>query len=245
MEWNDTRADYPVDKCIHELFEEQVAHTPDALAIAFEDQQLSYGELNVRANQLAHYLRSSGVGANVLVGICVERSIEMVVGLLAIVKAGGAYVPLDPEYPTERLSFMLEDARFRAVDPTASDGEISITSITSSVFGYSVAVSVSVFRGEPWDGCTVTDLAYTIYTSGSTGTPKGVPIAHEALLNLVFWHQRTFEIVSSDRATQLAGTGFDAAVWEIWPYLTRGATLYLVKSELVTEPENPVTVVDR
>ena len=111
VEWNDTQVDYPHDKCIHQLFEEQVERTPDAVAVVFENQQLTYQELNCRANQLAHYLQSLGVGADVLVGICVERSLEMVVGLLGILKAGGAYVPLDPDYPTERLSFMLEDAQ--------------------------------------------------------------------------------------------------------------------------------------
>ncbi|WP_148662958.1 non-ribosomal peptide synthetase, partial [Scytonema hofmannii] len=239
VEWNDTRVDYPVDKCIHELFEEQVARTPNAVAIVFENQQLTYGELNSDANQLAHYLRSRGVGANVLVGICVERSIEMVVGLLGILKAGGAYVPLDPEYPTERLSFMLEDAQV-SVLLTQQHLVEKFPSHQAQVVCLETQWQVgSQFSGEnPTTVVRATDLAYTIYTSGSTGTPKGVPIAYEALLNLVFWHQRTFEIASSDRATQLAGTGFDAAVWEIWPYLTVGASLYLVKSELVTEPVN-------
>ena len=111
VEWNDTGRNYPKDRCIHELFEEQVERTPEAVAVVFEDQQLTYKALNRRANQLAHYLRKLGVGPEVRVGICVEQSIEMVVGLLGILKAGGAYVPLDPSYPKERLTFMLEDTR--------------------------------------------------------------------------------------------------------------------------------------
>src|SRR5215213_10341855 len=111
VEWNDTRTEYPRDRCVHELFEERAQRTPDAVAVAFEDQRLTYRELDRRANQLAHHLRALGVGPEVLVGICVERSLEMVVGLLGILKAGGAYVPLDPAYPEERISFMLEDAK--------------------------------------------------------------------------------------------------------------------------------------
>ena len=111
VEWNETKRDYPKDKCIHQLFEEQVKRTPEAVAVVFEDQQLTYRELNSQANQLAHYLKKLGVGPETLVGICVERSLEMIVGLLGILKAGGAYVPLDPGYPKERLAFMLEDAR--------------------------------------------------------------------------------------------------------------------------------------
>ena len=111
VEWNDTKSDYPRDKCIHEMFEEQAERTPDAVAVIFGDEQLTYRELNVRANQSAHYLEKRGVGAEALVGICVERSLEMVIGILGILKAGGAYVPLDPLYPRERLAFMLEDGR--------------------------------------------------------------------------------------------------------------------------------------
>nr|VFK62781.1 MAG: AMP-binding enzyme [Candidatus Kentron sp. UNK]VFK70643.1 MAG: AMP-binding enzyme [Candidatus Kentron sp. UNK] len=115
LEWNDTAVDYPRDKCIHQLFEEQVAKTPDAVAVVFEDRQLTYGELNAQANQLARYLQKLGVGPEVLVGICIERSLEMVVGLLGILKAGGAYVPLDPDYPAERLAFMSDDANLKVL----------------------------------------------------------------------------------------------------------------------------------
>ncbi|KYC42747.1 hypothetical protein WA1_15530, partial [Scytonema hofmannii PCC 7110] len=235
VEWNETSVDYPQDRCIHQLFEEQVALTPNAVAVVCEDQQLTYHQLNCRANQLAHYLQSLGVGEDVLVGICVERSIEMIVGLLGILKAGGAYVPLDPEYPSERLNFILEDAGV-SVLLTQQHLVEKFPSLPAQVVCLDNWSLISQSQYNPITLVRATHLAYAIYTSGSTGTPKGVAIAHEGLLNLVFWHQRTFEITSSDKATQLAGTGFDAAVWEIWPYLTVGASIYLVKSELVTSP---------
>ena len=235
VEWNDTQVDYPSDNCIHQLFEKQVERTPDGVAVVFEEQQLTYQQLNSRANQLAHYLKSLGVGADVLVGICVERSIEMVVGLLGILKAGGAYVPLDPEYPTERLRFMLDDAQVPV-----------LLTQHSLLEGLAQHQAQLVCLDTDWQMISqlnqdnlitetqTTNLAYVIYTSGSTGTPKGVMIAHQSLLNLVFWHQRTFKIISSDKATQLAKTAFDAAVWELWPYLTTGASIYLVKPEILS-----------
>jgi non-ribosomal peptide synthetase component F len=175
VEWNETKTEYPKDKCIHELFETQVEKTPDAIAVVFEDQQLTYRELNTRANQLAHYLMKLGVGPDVLVGICVERSIEMVVGLLGILKASGAYVPLDSSYPKERLAFMLEDAEARVL-------------ITQQKFLSSIDHRTVVCLDRDWQDIakesvksphnqvTSENLAYVIYTSGSTGTPKGVMI---------------------------------------------------------------------
>ncbi|MFN6464049.1 MAG: amino acid adenylation domain-containing protein, partial [Nostoc sp. DedVER02] len=235
--WNDTGVDYPQDKCIHQLFEEQVERTPDAVAVVYENQHLTYHELNCRANQLAHYLKSLGVKADVLVGICVERSLEMVVGLLGILKAGGAYLPLASDYPTERLRLMLEDAQVsvlltqqklidRLPEHTAqrvcldADWQLISQSSQDNLITETQAAN----------------LAYVIYTSGSTGQPKGVLIAHQGLLNLVFWHQKAFKITTLDKATQLAGTAFDAAVWELWPYLTAGASIYLVKPEILLSP---------
>ena len=235
VEWNNTQVDYPSDKCIHQLFEEQVERTPDGVAVVFEYQQLTYQQLNCRANQLAHYLKSLGVAADVLVGICVERSIEMVVGLLGILKAGGAYVPLDPEYPTERLRFMLEDAQVsvlltqqKLLDRLAQHQAQLVCLDTDW------QIISQLNQDNLITETQTTNLAYVIYTSGSTGTPKGVMIAHQSLLNLVFWHQRTFKIIPSDKATQLAKTAFDAAVWELWPYLTTGASIYLVKPEILS-----------
>ncbi|WDD36885.1 amino acid adenylation domain-containing protein (plasmid) [Nostoc sp. UHCC 0926] len=239
VEWNETQADYPSDKCIHQLFEEQVQRTPDAIAVVFEDQQLTYQQLNTRANQLAHYLKSLGVGADVLVGICVERSIEMVVGLLGILKAGGAYLPLDPEYPIERLRFMLEDAQVpvlltqqKLLDRLAQNQAQLVCLDTDWRLISQLSQNNLITEAQ------TNNLAYVIYTSGSTGQPKGVLIAHQGLLNLVFWHNRAFNITSLDKATQLAKTAFDAAVWELWPYLTTGASIYLVKSQLLSSLVN-------
>jgi len=239
FEWNNTTTEYPQDKCIHQLFEEQVEKTPDSVAVVFENQQLTYRELNQQANQLAHHLQTLGVRPEVLVGICVERSLEMVVGLLGILKAGGAYVPLDPHYPQERLSYMLEDAQVSVILTQQHLLEKLQQHQTQLVYLDTDWRLISQLNQDhPLTAIQTTNLAYVIYTSGSTGQPKGVMVAHQGLLNLVFWHQQTFKITSLDKATQLAGTGFDAAVWELWPYLTAGASIYLVKPELLTSPIN-------
>ncbi|MBE9038586.1 non-ribosomal peptide synthetase family protein, partial [aff. Roholtiella sp. LEGE 12411] len=234
FEWNDTHTEYPQHQCIHELFESQVERTPDAVAVVFADQQLTYRQLNNRANQLAHYLRSLGIRPEVLVGICVERSLEMLVGLLGILKAGGAYVPLDPDYPQERLSFMLTDTQVqvvltqqRLVEKLQKHQVQLVCLDTEWNFIHELNVD------NPISGVQAANLAYVIYTSGSTGQPKGVLIPHQSLLNLVFWHQRTFAITCQDRATQLGGTAFDASVWELWPYLSAGASIYLVPSDIL------------
>ncbi|BAY66479.1 amino acid adenylation domain-containing protein [Calothrix brevissima NIES-22] len=237
-EWNNTQKDYPQDRCIHQLFEQQVELTPDAVAVVFQDHQLTYGQLNTRANQLAHYLQSLGVKPDVLVGIYVERSLEMVVGLLAILKAGGAYVPLDPHYPSERLGYMLSDSQVsllltqqRLVEKLP-DHQAQVICLDSD---WNLICQLSAEN--PITGVQAANLAYVIYTSGSTGQPKGVLIPHQGLLNLVFWHQRSFEITPHDRATQLAGTAFDASVWELWPYLSGGASIYLVPQEILSSLE--------
>ena len=213
FEWNDTRADYPRDKCIHELFEEQVERTPDAIALEYQDERITYRDLNRKANQLAHYLISRGIGPEKLVGICVERSIEMVVGLMGILKAGGAYVPLDPSYPKERLRFMLEDARVsvlltqaklvedRGWRPVLSPSTklridsaegIEASDPRSSILGSQMKV---VCLDTHWETIALEseqntrsevkpdNLAYVIYTSGSTGQPKGVQIEHRSVVN--------------------------------------------------------------
>jgi len=179
VEWNNTAREYPQDKCIHQLFEEQVQQTPDAIAVVFEGEQLTYLELNEKANQLAHYLQELAVGPEVLVGICLERSIEMIVGLLGILKAGGAYVPLDPAYPFERLGFMLEDScvpvlltQSKLVEkiPPHSACVICLDSNWGEIAFHS--------KEKPSSSVTPNNLAYVIYTSGSTGKPKGVLLAH-------------------------------------------------------------------
>ncbi|MEH2082701.1 MAG: amino acid adenylation domain-containing protein [Nostoc sp.] len=184
VEFNQTQADYPQDKCIHHLFEEQVERTPNNIAVTFSGQKLTYYELNARANQMAHYLQRLGVGKEVLVGICVERSLEMIVGILGILKAGGAYIPLDPNYPSERLAFILEDTktpvfltqqRLLSVLPTHNAQTICLDTAWEIIAQESQENPPIKTHSE--------NLAYVIYTSGSTGKPKGVQIAHRHLVN--------------------------------------------------------------
>ena len=186
MEWNETKRDYPKDKCVHQLFEEQVKRTPEAVAVVFEEQELTYRELNSRANQLAHYLKKLGVGPEVLVGICVERSLEMIVGLLGVLKAGGAYVPLDPGYPKERLGFMLEDASGRgAFNPARSGCQELPPHQRRRVICLDRDWSEIAQESEENPGSEISaeNLAYVIYTSGSTGRPKGAMNHHGGLCN--------------------------------------------------------------
>ncbi|MEA5623267.1 amino acid adenylation domain-containing protein [Nostoc sp. UHCC 0251] len=228
VEWNDTQVDYPQDKCIHQLFEEQVARTPDAVAVVFENEQLTYHQLNTQANQLAHYLRSLGVGADVLVGLCVERSLLIAIALLAILKAGGAYVPLDPEYPTERLSYILEDTQVpvlltqkQLLDklPPNQAKLVFIDEIWSQI-GDNNQENLTI-------EVTASHLANVIYTSGSTGKPKGVMVEHKGLCNLAQAQIQTFGVDSSSRVLQFASFNFDASIWEVIMALGSGATLYL------------------
>src|ERR671914_877137 len=186
---------------------------------------------------MAHSLPALEVGPEVLVGVCLERSVEMVVGLLGILKAGGAYVPLDPTYPPERLAFMLEDTQVAVLltqarlAPTLPKTTAQVLCLDSEGERLSRAP-----EDNPRSPVAPEHLAYVIYTSGSTGWPKGVLVPHKGLLNLAFWHQGAFEVTSLDRATQLAGTAFDASVWEIWPYLSKGASLCIVGSEILSSP---------
>jgi amino acid adenylation domain-containing protein len=235
--WNATQQDYPRNACVPQLVAMQAAATPDAVALVAGDQILSYRELNQRANQLAHYLQALGVRPNVLVGLCVERSFDMVVGLLGILKAGGVYVPLDPTYPPERLTFMLGDAQ-APVLVTQQSLATRLPSHGAQVVCLDVDAAVLAQQSiaEPTSAVTVNDLAYVIYTSGSTGRPKGVQITHNSLLNLVFWHQRAFAVTPSDRATQLTSPAFDATGWELWPYLTTGASVYLLDEDTRLTP---------
>nr|QEO74483.1 condensation domain-containing protein [uncultured bacterium] len=231
VEWNDTRRSYPKDRCVHELFEEQAAKRPGAVAVSDEKGEVTYGELNRRANRLARRLRALGVWPEELVGICAARSTEWVVGLLGILKAGGAYVSLDPTYPKDRLSFMMEDARARVL--------VTQRALAGLAEHRAELLYLEDYRdggggeGEenPAPLATAENLAYGVYTSGSTGRPKAVVTNHGSLLNLVFWHHRTYAVTEADRATQVARMGFDASVWELWPYLTRGASVHLLDEE--------------
>lgn len=227
--WNDaTRLEYPTDLCIPALVAKQAAATPDAIALVVGSQVLTYRELNQRANRLAHYLQSRGVRPNVLVGLCVERSVDMVVGLLGILKAGGAYVPMDPAYPSDRLVYMLEDSQ-AAVLLTHHYLADRLPIEQSQVFclDTDAAELARYDSSNPRSEITADDPIYVIYTSGSTGKPKGSLVTHNGLLNLVYWHQHAFGVTSADRATQVASPAFDATGWELWPYLTIGASVYL------------------
>jgi amino acid adenylation domain-containing protein len=240
--WNTTRQNYPQDACVHQLVARQAAATPDAVAVVMGDQVLSYRELNERANQLGHLLQTLGVGPDVLVGLCLERSLEMIVGMLGILKAGGAYVPLDPDYPSERLTFMLQDAQ---VPLLVTKQHLVTQLLTQSArvvcLDADAALSTEQSTNDPVT-CKERvyphpeNLAYVIYTSGSTGQPKGVQITHNSLLNLVFWHLQAFDLTPSDRATQVTSPAFDATCWELWPYLIIGARVYLADEDMRTTP---------
>jgi amino acid adenylation domain-containing protein len=238
VEWNDTAADYPKDKCIHQLFEEQVERTPEAIAVEFEDQKISYRELNRRANQLAHYLLTLAVGPEKLVGICVDRSVEMMVGLLGILKASSAYVPLDPAYPEARLEFLLRDSRcFVLLTQQKWLGDkLAFTHSHSQLKIVALDRDADAIRKEdrenPFGNPDSSNLAYVIYTSGSTGTPKGVAIEHRNTVALLTWAKEVF--TAGELAGVLASTSicFDLSVFELFVPLSLGGRVVLVENAL-------------
>jgi len=238
LEWNDTEVEYP-QQCIHQLFEAQVERTPDAVAVVFEDQQLTYGELNNRANQLANYLRSLGVKSEVLVGICVERSLFMVIGLLAILKAGGGYVPLDPAYPPERLAFILQDAQVSVLLtqhhlienlPQRQTRVVCLDTDWENVAQQS--------SQNPISESTIDNLAYIIYTSGSTGQPKGVLVNHSNVVRLLAATESRYNFNQHDVWTLFHSIAFDFSVWEIWGALLYGGKLVVIPYWLSRSPED-------
>ena len=225
-DWNNTIRDYPEEKCVHELFELQASRTPEAIALVCNDEEISYTDLNARANKLARYLRRAGVGPEVLVGIYVNRSIEMIVGLFAILKAGGAYVPLDPDYPKQRIALMLEDSRAQVL--VTEEGLLEEISERHSKVICVDRDSESIEResGENLDGgASPANLAYVIYTSGSTGKPKGVMITHKSLVNWTEMAKLHYGLAATDSILQFSTISFDTAVEEIFPCLTLGARL--------------------
>ncbi|MEG4504364.1 amino acid adenylation domain-containing protein [Microcoleus sp. F6_B4] len=238
VECNNTQADYPQDLCIHQLFEMQADRTPDAVALVFGEERVTYRELNLRSNQLARYLQKIGVGAEVLVGLCCGRSLDLIVGMLGILKAGGAYLILDPSYPAERSSFMLKDAQLSVVLTQQQWVEkLRSPNLQIVCLDTDWEMISQEIADNPTSAATAENLVYAIYTSGSTGKPKGVEIEHGSLLNLVFWHQREFGVSAGDRATQIAAIGFDACGWEIWPYLAAGSSIYFPEDDIRRDPE--------
>ena len=232
IEWNDTASNFPQDTCIHELFEAQVKLTPSNVAVVFEDRQLTYQELNQQANQLAHYLRREGVQPDILVGICMERSLLMVRAILGILKAGGAYLPLDPAYPQSRLAFMLEDSQIEIL-LTQERLLAGLPGTTAKIvcLDRDWANTAKESANNPIKTATAENLAYTIYTSGSTGMPKGAMNTHLGVCNRLLWMQNTYQLTSKDRVLQKTPFSFDVSVWEFfWPLLT-GARLVVAKPE--------------
>jgi amino acid adenylation domain-containing protein len=237
-EWNATVQSYPVDVCVPQLVSARAAASPESSAVIAAGATLSYAELERQSNQLAHYLRGLGVGREVCAGICLERSAAMVMAELAVMKAGGAYLPLDPAYPGERLAHILNDAQAPVMITTRHLSERLPAGKWRVITLDGEAAEISRQPATPPASFAAPDdLAYVIYTSGSTGRPKGIEITHRSLLNLVFWHRRTFQITPADRATQISSPGFDAAVWELWPYLTAGASVHVADETTRTTPE--------
>ena len=234
VELNDTHAVFPEENCVHQLFEEQVQRAPDRVAVHCGREKLSYRELNLRANQLARCLRRMGVGPEVLVGIFMERSLETLVGLLAVLKAGGAYLPLNPEYPPERISFIIEDSHTRVV-LTKSDLLARLPDTAARAICLDADWSIiSRERGEDLPARAIpANLAYVIYTSGSTGRPKGVLITHRGVTNMIEASIMLFEVTSSSRILQMASLSFDASVLEIFMALLGRATLYLMSRDAI------------
>ena len=237
VDWNQTEADFRNDKCIHELFEEQAERNPDKVALIYQGSEITFRELNTRANQLCHYLKSRGIGPDVFVGICVERSAEMVVGLLGILKTGGAYVPLDPTHPPERIFRMLGNSR---------TGLLLTQQHLNSVLGawggetiYLDAESPEIARNSmhnPINAISAENSAYLLYTSGSTGEPKGVLNSHRASINRFAWMWREYPFAESEICCQKTSLSFGDSIWEIFGPLLQGVPLVIIPDELVKDP---------
>jgi amino acid adenylation domain-containing protein len=242
--WNDSRVDYPRDLPLHHFIETQVEKTPDAVAVVYEAQQVTYRQMNDRANQLARYLRENGVGPEIFVGVCAERSIELVIALLASMKAGGAYVPLDPEYPKDRLETMLADAKPPVVLTQARLLD-RLPKGVNKVF--CLDRDWPSLKDQKTENLSVNvggkNLAYAIFTSGSTGKPKGVPNLHEGIVNRLLWIQDMKLLTSEDRVLQKTPFSFDVSVWEFfWP-LINGAALVMARPGGHRDPAYLVDVI--
>ena len=237
FDWNNTKTNYPSEQCIHQLFEAQAEKTPNAIAVIFENEMLTYAELNTKSNQLAYHLQTCGVKPNTFVGICVERSAGLIVGLLAILKVGAAYVPLDPSYPRPRLEYMVDDGQLSVVITQEKWRKQLPKNILATV---DLDSDWSTIEQQPTENfpntITSSSLAYLIYTSGSTGKPKGVPIPHHGVTRLVI-STNYIDISSKDRIAQASNASFDAATFEIWGALLNGATMIGVNKTTLLSPE--------
>ncbi|RJG17684.1 non-ribosomal peptide synthetase [Paenibacillus thiaminolyticus] len=226
--FNQTRTEYPAGRTIQELFEEQAVRAPEQKAAVCGDLFLTYRELNGKANRLARVLRSKGVAPDQPVGLKAGHSLEMLIGILGIMKAGGAYVPIDPGYPAERIRHMLNDSGARILLAESGEGGEG----ACETIGLKPFLQHEGESSNPEAASGPEHLAYIVYTSGSTGVPKGVMIEQRSLVNLVYWHNRTFAITSKDRSAKFAGVGFDASVWEVFPYLIAGSTIHLIEDRI-------------
>jgi amino acid adenylation domain-containing protein len=252
-EWDRYEAAVDCDTCLHHLFEAQVERAPEAVALVHEGRTLSYRDLDRQAERLARQLRRKGVGPDVLVGICVERSLEMVVGLLGILKAGGAFLPLDPGYPSGRLALILKVSDWLLVLRSRSGQAVALPAGTDVLYFEDLKEDLL----EPGDAVGSGDwgaaenLAYVLFTSGSTGQPKGVMVTHRSIVNHMIWMQERFPVTASDAVLQKTPTGFDASVWELFLPLMTGARMVLARQDGHRDPgylikvigEQPVTVV--
>ncbi|MCJ7623457.1 MAG: amino acid adenylation domain-containing protein, partial [Anaerolineaceae bacterium] len=239
VDWNATQADFSHNKCVHELFEAQADRTPDSTAVVDGDLQITFRELNIRANQLAHHLRGIGVGPEKLVGIYLDRSIDMIVGILGTLKAGGAFLPIDPAYPEKRRHIMLEETMPEAIlahqcfqqQPPQYHAKIILMDMDWETISYESET-------KPETNVRSNDLCYVTYTSGSTGKPKGIAVEHRSAANIIQWYQHEFMISSSDRASQITSLSFDASFREIWGNLIAGACLYIGDYKLRASPKD-------
>jgi amino acid adenylation domain-containing protein len=227
---------------VDQLVSLQAAARPEATALSYASHALSYKELEDRAGALAKVLRGLGVDSETVVGICAKRSPALVIGALAILKAGGAYLPLDPLNPAARLTLMAKDAQI-SVLITGPGNENKIPGVARSIIvldDFGQIIDAPAYSNSPArpTGADLKALAYVIYTSGSTGNPNGVEVTHENLLNLINWHQHAFQVTAADRASHIASVGFDAAVWEIWPYLTTGGSVHIPEDQVTRDPES-------
>lgn len=244
-DYNQTGLDYAQNKCIHELVAAQVANNPDKTAVVYQGESLTYQKLFDKSYALALYLQSLGVKPDTLVGVCMERSADMLVGMLGIMQAGGAYVPMDPDYPVDRLTYMMQDSQASIV-LTQEKLKSRLNSMVSRDTQFIAldeqwaevsheAAELTAKQITLNKEVTAQNLAYVIYTSGSTGKPKGVMIEHSSLHALCVWHQKAFNVSKHSKATQVANIAFDASVWEIWPYLINSSSLYVVNNETYTD----------